>query len=248
MATVEKNDDARQRQQRGESVLADPTVPFRRRAAAVALPLAFACQLVCNSIYAWVSTTSGMSDTGGAAEMLDLYATFPTELMVATLFALIGSLLAVLGLPAALRVLRPAKPRLALWAVGLMVIGYICYFGIVFGNFDLSGIAISRVDAADALDTSPGQVWGMAFFLLFVIGNLGGNLLLGLTVILGGRRVGVPWWAGLLVLGWTIGHIVNIAGGGEWFAVVGGVFQIAGFVILAAATLRLADTEWVARG
>ncbi|MGB4137478.1 MAG: hypothetical protein WA971_12990 [Microbacterium sp.] len=226
----------------------DPTVSFRRRAAAIVLPLAFAFQLACNAIYAWVSSSSGMSDTEGAAEMLAMYAAFPTALMVVTVLALIGCLLTIPGLPVALRVLRPARPRLTLWAVVLMIAGYVCYFGISFGNFDLVGIAVARVDAAAALDGSPGQAWSMGFFLVFVLGNLGGNLLLGLAVMLGGRRVGVPWWAGVLILGWTVGHIVNIAGGGEWFAVGGGALQIVGLGVVAAAALRMSDAEWVRRG
>lgn len=226
----------------------DPTVGFRRRVAAIALPLAFVFQLACNTIYALVSTSSGMSDTDGTAETLRMYAAFPSEVLACTMLALVGCLLALLGLPAALRVVRPAKPRLALWAVVLMVIGYTCYFGMNFTNFDTLALAVGHVDAAAALDASPGGAWGAAFFLLFVIGNLGGTLMLGLAVVLGGRRVGVPWWAGLLVMGWTLGHVINIVGGGEWFAVAGGALEVMGLSIVAAAALRTSDEEWGSRG
>ena len=231
-----------------QATASDPTVGFRRRAAAIALPLAFAFQLVCNGIYAWVSTSSGLSDTESTAEMLKMYGAFPSQVLACTLLAQIGCLLAVLGLPTALRVLRPVKPRLALWAVTLMVLGYICYFGVSFSNYDTVALATGHVDAAVALAASPSQTWGLAFFLLFVLGNLGGTLLLGLAAILGGRRVGVPRWAGILILGWPVGHIVNIAGGGEWFAVAGDVLEVIGLTLVAAAALRLPNEVWAGRG
>ena len=228
----------------------EPTAGFRRRAAALALPLAFAVQLVCNTLYAWVSTTSGMTDTGAAADALALYGAFPDEAIAACTLAMVGSMLALLGLPAALRVFRPARPRLALWAVGLMMTGYLCYFGINFTGFDTVALAVGGVDAAAALDTSPATLWALPFFLLFVIGNLLGTLLLGFTVVLAPRKrdVGVPWWAGLLIAGWPVGHIINIVVGNEWFAVAGGALEIVGLAYVAAAVLRLSDREWIRRG
>jgi hypothetical protein len=226
----------------------DPTTGFRRAVAAIALPLAFVLQLACNTIYAVVSTSSGMSDTAGTAEMMQLYAAFPSQVLACTLLALVGCLLAVLGLPAALRVVRPARPRLGMWAVALMIAGYVCYFGVSFTNFDTLALATGHVDAAAALDASVAGSWGMAFFVLFIAGNLGGTLLLGLAVILGGRRVGVPWWSGLLIMSWTVGHLVNIAGGGEWFAVAGGALEVIGLSIVATAALRTSNAEWRSRG
>lgn len=227
----------------------DPTVGFRRRAAAIALPLGFAFQMGANSIFAWTSTSTGMTDTGTAEESLAFYAAAPGAMLACGLLALIGCLLTVPGLPAALRVLRPGKPRLALWAVALMMLGYVCYFGIAFTTFDTIGLAtVGTADAVAAYEATQGIAVAMVFFLLFVIGNLGGTLLLGLAVILGGRRVGVPWWSGLLIAGWTVGHVINIMGGGEWFAVAGGALEVVGLSILAATALRLTNAEWVARG
>ncbi|GGI48559.1 hypothetical protein BCL57_003264 [Agromyces flavus] len=230
------------------TIPADPTIGFRRRVAAIALPTAFAVHLATNSMYAWISTSSGLSDSASTAEMLKMFALFPTQTLVGTLLAQIGCLLAILGLPAALRVLRPAKPRLALWAVSLTLLAYVCYFGILFTNYDIVALATSQVDAAAALAASPAQAWSAPFYLLFAVGNLAGTLLLGLAIILGGRRVGVPWWAGLLVIGWTFGHVVNIVGGGEWFAVAGGALEVAGLVLVASAVLRLSNAGWRSRG
>ncbi|UVJ39037.1 hypothetical protein [Arthrobacter sp. CJ23] len=226
----------------------DPTTGFRRRSSAIALPVAFVCQLVCNALYAGASTSTGLSSTGGAAGGLELAAAAPDTMLAAVMFALVGSLLAVLGLPAALRLLRPARPRLALWAVALMVTGYISYFGISFANLDWIALATNGVDAAAALDASPAGTWGQPFYLLFAIGNLVGTLLLGLAVILAGRAVGVRWWAGALIICWTIGHVINIIVGNEWFAVAGGALEIVGLTFVAAAVWRSTNADWVARG
>lgn len=225
----------------------DPTVRFRRVFGAVALPLAFAFQLGCNAIYAWISTESGLSDTGTGAETLEFYGRYPSAILAMTLLALVGVLVMIPGLLAALRVLRPTKPRLSLVAVILMLAGYVSYFGIVMTNFGTLGLAQSALDPAAAVavlegSQSPAQV---PFFLLFVLGNLVGTLLLGLSVIL---ARGLPWYAGALIMAWTVGHLVNILGGGEWFAVAGGVLEIVGLGILAAVALRTTNAEWAARG
>ena len=226
---------------------AEPTTRFRRTAAAIALPLAFAFQLLVNTAYAWTTTTSGLTDTGSMAETQELYRTFAGLSPLMTTGALIGVLLAIPGLLAALRVVRPAKPRLGLSAVVLMMLGYVCYFGMNFSGYDTLALSLADIDLS-VLDTSPIRAWQLPFFLLFAIGNLVGTLLLGLAVALGGRRLGVPWWTGLLIAGWTIGHVINISGGGEWFAVAGGMLEVVGLSILASHALRLTDTEWVARG
>lgn len=232
------------------SALADPTVGFRRRAGAVALPLAFAFQLACNAIYAWASTSSGLSDTGTAEETLRFYGLFPNALVASTVLAAVGVLVMIPGLLTALKVLRPAKPRLALWAVGLMIAGYACYLGIVLTNFDgaaLAQVAQSHPDAplAAVLDTAQSTPYFAPFFVLFVIGNLVGTLLLGLGVMLSGI---LPRYAGALIMCWTVGHVINIAGGGELFAVAGGALEIAGLTVVAAAAMRTSDAEWAARG
>lgn len=222
----------------------DPTVGFRRVAGAIALPLAFACQLVANTLFA-TSSMSGMGDTGPGEETLAFYRAFAGPMTLTATFAMLGALLAVPGLLAALRVLRPRRPRLGLWAVGLMSVGYICYFGIALTTFDTIALARLHPDAGDVLEATNANPVMIPVFLLFVVGNLGGTLLLGLAVILSRR---VPWWAGVLIMGWTVGHLANILGGGEWFAVGGGVLEIVGLEMVAAAALRTPNAEWAASG
>ncbi|MBS1905962.1 MAG: hypothetical protein JST33_05215 [Actinobacteria bacterium] len=57
-----------------------PTTGFPRVCGAIALPLAFVCQLVCNSLYAWTSTSSGPGDQGGAVEAQRFHAAFGGEM------------------------------------------------------------------------------------------------------------------------------------------------------------------------
>ncbi|NNC13255.1 hypothetical protein HII28_15370 [Planctomonas sp. JC2975] len=228
----------------------DPTAGFRRIAGAVALPLAFACQLACNTLYA-AASTGNAGDSGSGEQTIQFYASHATAMLAATLLALLGCLLAVPGMLAALRTLRPARPRLALWAAGLMIAGYVCYFGIVFTNFGTLALAqsdVSRKAAGAALDDTQAIPAAVAVFLVFVVGNLLGTLLLGLAVILGARRTGIPWWSGLLIACWTVGHLANILGAGEWAAVGGGALEVVGLSLVAVVALRTPNTEWTARG
>jgi hypothetical protein len=226
------------------TTVTDPTAGFRRIGGAIALPLAFACQVVCNALYAQASM-SGATDTGTGAETLEFYGRFAAQAHVMTVFALAGSLIAIPGLLAALRVLRPRKPRLGLWAVTLMIAGYVCYFGVVTTNFDTIALAALHPDAGDAIDAVQTMPGALAVFLVFVVGNLVGTLLLGIAVIL---CRDTPWYAGALIIGWPVGHVINLLGGGEWFAVAGGALEVVGLCVVAAVALRLGNARWVARG
>lgn len=232
----------------GSAPPGDPTVTFRRVAGAVALPLGFLLQAACNAVYAWASRDGG-TDLGPMDETLRFYAAHSTEILVATGLALVGSLLNVAGLPTAARVLRRAAPRLSLVAVIAMIVGYLSYFGIVFFGVGTVNLAVSGVPAS-AVDNAAGAWLLGGFSWLFAVGNLIGSLLLGLSVIVGRRRLAgqVPRWAGVLIICWPVGHITNLIVGFELFAVVGGLLEVVGLALLARAALRMPNPEWVARG
>lgn len=223
---------------------ADRTVAFRRISGAVALPLAFAFQLACNTLYAVAATRTG-GDEGTGEESLRFFAAHADAMLAATILALVGCLLAVPGVLAALRVLRVGRPALALSAAVLMIAGYVAYFGINMTNFYSLALAELAPDAGAAVDAVTANPAALPFFLLFVIGNLLGTLLLGLAVVMSPT---LPWWSGVLIMCWTIGHVVNILGGGEWFAVAGGALEVAGLCVLTASALRTPDAVWAARG
>lgn len=231
---------------RADVPVPDPTRSARRLAQALALPFAFLFQAGCNALFAWA--TRGAPAPDDIEGELSVFAAHPTAMTVATVLALIGCLLAVAGLPCALRVLRPAVPRLALIAVALMIGGYVCYVGPVFSGFDSVALGSLGPEVVVALEASPRMTAGLPFLLLFVAGNLLGAILLGIAVLLGGRRIGVPRWAGLLLFGWPVGHVVNMLVADETFAVIGGLLQVAGLLMIARAALRLDDREWAARG
>lgn len=226
------------------SVRVDPTVGFRRIAGALALPLAFALQAGCNALYA-IASTGNAGDSGSGTETLSFYAAHASELRLATVLSLIGSLLVAPGILAALRVLRTSRPRLSLIAGVLMIAGYICYFGVVTTGFDSLALAEGGVDAGAAMDAVQADAAALWIFLLFVVGNLVGTLLLGIAVILSKQ---VPWVAGALIIGWPVGHVTNLIVGNEWFAVAGGVLEVIGLSLVAAAAVRMSNTEWATRG
>lgn len=221
----------------------DSTVRFRRVATAIALPAAFALQVVTNALYSW-ATRDGGGDTGTGDQTLGFYGAHAQEMLVATVASLIGSLLVVPGILAALKVLRGSKPRLSLIAGILMIAGYVSYFGIVFTNFITIALAQGQVDAGAALDAAQGSV-AIGFFLIFVVGNIIGTALLGLAVILSKT---LSWLAGAAILAWPVSHIVGLTVGSEWFEVAGGTLEVVGLAVVAAAALRMSNAQWAARG
>lgn len=221
----------------------DPTVRFRRVAAAVALPLGIALQIATNTIYSLL-TLDGGSDTKGA-DALELFAGNPDAAHLAVVISLIGSMLIVAGVPAALRVLRTSRPRLSLVAGILMMAGYIAYFGVVFTTSLQITLATMHVDAAAAIDASQDDIRSFLFMIVFVLGNIVGTFLLGLAVLLSKQ---VHWLAGALIMAWPFCHITGLIVGTEWFAVAGASLETIGLVMVAAAAFRMSDAEWASRG
>lgn len=222
--------------------VADPTVGFRRRAGALALPIAFLVQGASLTAYAIVAGNSGMA-TG--AQDLELYGAHPDALRAVIVLAMTGSLLAVPGILAAMRVLRPSRPRLSLIAGILMIGGYVSYFGIAMTGFDTLALAATRTDAAAALDATQGEPGAVGFFLLFVAGNLIGTSVLAVAVLL---TRSLPKIAGVLILAWPVSHVIGLSVGSEWFEAVGCGLEVVGFCLLAARAMRMANSEWAAQG
>lgn len=225
----------------------DPTIGFRRVGSAIALPLAFALHLCCNIIYLVIQTESGLDDTGSAAEALEMTGRYPAQFTAMSLLAFAGCLVIVPGVLAALRVLRPAKPHLALWAAVSLIAGYFVYGASAIRNADSIGLAVAGLgpQVAAALDDNPYLGAFQWLMIVFVWGNLGGALLLGLAVIL---SKAFPWYVGALIMAWSLLHPVGLVLGTEAGAVAGGVLQIIGCCFLAARALRISDSEWAARG
>ncbi|MEV7804002.1 hypothetical protein AB0O28_13720 [Microbispora sp. NPDC088329] len=212
------------------------TAPPHTRHAPLALalftaPLGF---VVANATYAWATRHGGSDATG--AQALALTAAHPGEMRLATVAAMLGSLLMVPAVLGARRLIGDRSSRLGFLGATLMAAGYICYFAVAFSGITAT-VMVERggplADYAAVLDgaqSDPSAVW---VFLLFVLGNLVGTLLLGLALL---RARVVPLWAAVAIMAWPPLHVIGLVAGTEWFEVAGALTQAAG---LAVAGLRL---------
>ncbi|GLW96044.1 hypothetical protein [Microtetraspora sp. NBRC 16547] len=210
---------------------ASPADPPRR-----AIPLALALFtapwgfVVANSAYAWATRAGGSDSTGAGA--LALEAAYPGLIRLGTVAAMLGSLLMV---PAALGVKRlvgGGSRKLGSVGAVLTGAGYICYFGIVLaGNITAAMVEhpSSTADYAAVLDSSQGDPSTLWVFLLFVLGNLVGTLLLGLALL---RSRVIPLWAGAAVIAWPVLHVTGLIAGSEWFEVTGAVLEAVGLAVV----------------
>ncbi|OPG10633.1 hypothetical protein B1L11_22815 [Microbispora sp. GKU 823] len=80
----------------------------------------------------------------------------------------------------------------------------------------------------DGAQSDPSAVW---VFLLFVLGNLVGTLLLGLALL---RARVVPLWAAAGIMAWPLLHVIGLVAGTEWFEVAGALTQAVGLAVTGA--------------
>ncbi|MFJ2032429.1 hypothetical protein [Streptosporangium sp. NPDC087985] len=217
----------------GSPAPADPPV---RRSVPLALALFTAPWgfVAANGAYAWATRAGGDDSTGAGA--LALAAAHPGLDRFATVAAMLASLLMVPAVLGVTRLLAGRSPRLGAIGAALTGAGYICYFGINCSGFITVAMAEHAGPTADyaaVLDSSQSDPSVLWVFLLFVLGNLVGTLLLGLALL---RSHAIPLWAGAMVIAWPVLHVTGLIAGSEWFEVTGAVLQAVG---LAVAGLRL---------
>ncbi|MEU6407315.1 hypothetical protein [Microbispora sp. NPDC046933] len=221
------------------------TAPPHTRHAPLALALFTAPWgfVVANAAYAWATRGGGSDATG--AEALALAAAHPGETRLATVAAMLGSLLMVPAVLGARRLLAGRSSRLGFLGATLMAGGYICYFAIAFSGITVDVMArrggplADYAAVVDGAQSDPSAVW---VFLLFVLGNLVGTLLLGLALL---RARVVPLSAAAGIMAWPPLHVIGLVAGTEWFEVAGALTQTAGLAVtgsrLLAASRRSAD-------
>ncbi|PZG12157.1 hypothetical protein C1I95_26415 [Micromonospora craterilacus] len=206
------------------------TTPRRATALAAALFTAPWGFVVANGAYAW-ATRNGGSDADGAGA-LALAAGHPGLTRLSALAAMVASLLMVPAVLGVQRLVGDRSRRLVGSAAALTAAGYICYFAIASSSFVT--IAMARhggptADFAAVLDegqSDPSMLW---VFLLFVLGNLVGTVLL--AVALWRSRTVAPWVA--VALGaWAPLHITGLIAGTEWFEVAGAVSQAVALAVV----------------
>lgn len=220
------------------------TARLRKEAGAAALvlaPLFLVASVLC---YAWATRNGGDDYTGAGA--LELYAAHPELVVASTTFVLLGCLLLVPAMMAALRLLRPGSPRLSLVGASMMVLGYCCYIYIIATTPLVAAMADRGDHLADyaALIDASQEDGGFAAswpFILFVAGNILGTLLLAVAMF---RSKAVHWWAAAAVAGWPVSHIIGLSVGSEWFEFGGGLLQVVGFAAMAMAVLRIPAHRW----
>ena len=206
----------------------------RRVAAVAALFVAPWGFVVSNSAYAWAIRNGGSDESGAAA--LALVAEHPGALQLAVLAGLLGCLLFVPAVSAAMRLARGSWP--AFIGGSLMVGGYICYFGVLLSNMMIIAMAERGGplgDYAAVIDASESNGSTTWVFLLFVVGNLLGTLLLAVGLL---RTRAIPVWAALMIMAWPPLHVTGLILGNELWEVTGAVLQALGFAAAAVVVLR----------
>ncbi|MER7002044.1 hypothetical protein ABT297_03225 [Dactylosporangium sp. NPDC000555] len=214
------------------------TTPRRPTALAAALFIAPWGFVVANAAYAW-ATRDGGSDSDGAGA-LALAAAHPGLTRLSALAAMLGSLLIVPAVLGVKRLIGDRSRRLAGIAAALTAGGYICYFAIVSSSFVTLAMARhggAAADFATVLDEAQSDPSALWMFLLFVLGNIVGTVLLAVALF---RSRAVAGWVALALGAWSPLHIVGLVVGSEWFEVAGAVSQA---VALAAVGRALLNTQ-----
>lgn len=199
---------------------------LRTLAVVVGLALAPWTWVVANTAY-MLAIRDGGDDSDGASG-LALMAAHPTLGHVSVLAVMVGGILVV---PAVLGFYRIAGDRAGVVVGGgLMVAGYICYAGIGASSAlqqTMADYGGPVDDFAAVIDASYADPWTLWTFLLFVLGNLVGTLLLA-----GGlwRSRTTPRWVPVAIAAWPVLHVVGlVALPNEVPQVVGAVLQALGF-------------------
>jgi hypothetical protein len=134
--------------------------------------------------------------------------------------------------------LAPAS-RAVLVGGSLMIAGYICYFAVLHSSFIVLAMAELGGDPvrfAAAIDASQADAWSLWVFLVFVLGNLAGTLVLAVGLL---RGRSVPVWAAVGIGLWPPLHVIGLVFfGNEVPQVIGAVCQALGFAGCAAQLIR----------
>jgi hypothetical protein len=192
--------------------------------------------LIANASYAWATRNGGSDDTGTGA--LLLAAAHPDLFRVALSAAMASCLLLVPAVLGLMHLTRHRAPWLGSVGGGLMLAGYCCYFGVLSTQFmviAMAGTSGPHDAFAHVLDAAQAEPSSTVVFLLFVLGNLVGTLLVGVALL---HNRTVPAWAAAGILLWPPLHIVGLVVGSEWFEVAGALLQAVGMVAAGVMVLR----------
>jgi hypothetical protein len=206
-------------------------IGVRRYGLAAAALLAPWFIVACNTGWAIAQADGARDETG--ADSLAAAAAHPVLLHNVVLFGMLGALLMMPAAFGAARLAGRGAAKLSFIAGTLVAAGYACYLAVLLP--DLTTLAMVRVggpldDFARVLDARQEDATGAWVFLLFVLGNIVGTLLLGLALW---RSRSIARWAAVAVMAWPPMHIIGLAAGVEWFEVAGAAAQGLGFAAVA---------------
>jgi hypothetical protein len=180
-----------------------------------------------------LTTDGGLDDTTPRGALL-IAAAHPLADKWFTFAAMVGCLLLVPAVLGAMGLVRIKAARVGLIGGVLMIVGYICYFAMLFQGYATIALAQHGGASADSIavqDLMMNQGFFIAVALTFVVGNLIGTFLLGLALF---RARVVPRWAAALVLVWPVAHIL----GGPWGEVLGAAVEAVGLAVVGLCLLR----------
>ena len=180
-----------------------------------------------------LTSVPGQDDTTPRGALL-IAAAHPTAEKWFTFAAMVGCVLLVPAALGAMSLVRVKAARLGLIGGALMIVGYICYFGLLFQGY--ATIALAQHGGASpgniaVQDLTMNQGFFVVVALTFVAGNIIGTFVLGLALM---RAHVVPRWAALCILVWPVLHLL----GGAWGEVVGAAVEAVGLGVVGATLLR----------
>ena len=221
-----------------------PTGALRRWGCVLGMLVAPWGFAVTNLCYALAIRDGGGDSTG--AEAIALFGAHPELVRVGVVAGMIGCLLLI---PAVLGLFRLApRSRAVLIGGSAMIAGYVCYFAVLQSSFAVLAMAEHGGDVAafaQVIDASQADAWSAWVFLVFVLGNLGGTLTVGIGLVAGRA---VPRWAAVGIMLWPPLHVVGLVFfGNEVPQVIGAVIQALGFAGCAVALARRSSAVSVRR-
>jgi hypothetical protein len=181
-----------------------------------------------------VTTLHGGGDDLEPSDDLALATAHLTLNRWGSLAAMVGALLLVPAVLGVMRLVRVRAARLGLAGGVLTAAAYVCYFAMVFQGF--TTVAMAKVGGSTSQDVQVLQAvldepltrW---VYLLFVLGNFLGTVLLGLALV---RARTASRIAGLGLMAWPVFHALGF----PFSDVIGAVAQAIGFGLAATALLR----------
>lgn len=200
---------------------------------------------ITNLCYALAIRDGGSDPTG--AEAIALFGAHPLLVRVGVTAGMIGCILlvpAVLGLFRFVPSGQVRGSRAVTVGGSLMIAGYICYFAVLHSNFAVLAMAElggDRTPYAAVIDASQADPWPLWVFLVFVLGNLVGTLVLAIGLL---RGQAVPVWAAVAIGLWPPLHVIGLVFfGNEVPQVIGAVLQALGFAGCAIELARVRDAR-----